>query len=87
MMQVQSKHAINQATPQEAVKEAAWIQRQFLPLQLHCVLTRIRKPQQPEIVVQAEPSHSMSLLLKFLKWTLPTSGLPTMSSISKLLES
>lgn len=87
MMQVQPKPAINPAGSQEALKEAAWIQKRFLPLQLHCFRSRIHKPQQAEIAVQAEPSHSMSMLLKLFKWTLPTSRLPTMSSRSKVLES
>lgn len=88
MMQTQPMPAINQATSQEALKDAAWMLHggRSLPLQLHCFLARIHKPQQSEIAVQAEPSQSMSVLLKFFKWTVPMSGFPTMTSTSQQLE-
>ena len=45
-----------------------WTPKLTAPLQLHCCSVRIQKPHQAEIAVDAEPSQSMSTLLRYFGW-------------------
>lgn len=81
MMQVQQESAFGLSAGQALIstspaRGSAWMTKQALPLQLHCCSVCIQKPHQADIALHAEPSHSMSALLKLFQWTLPINSSP-----------